>query len=429
MNNKTASAPSKTISPTEMTLIKCSLNGHVSKRWWGPLIFASDCSAVSVSMSDCIKYAILRWLISQSGYEGERRSASYVMKRATVNTEPPPSRKIPKVGMTSPTLDKMTIYAAPGAPEVWRFDGQEDIVLAPWLPYLRITRRAQKRRMNVRHGFRISPTGLVPHTRPIGIRPEGVPGLFARGHVVESDQVGQMRQSRAGDRLAEEDRREPTVAENLDLFLVEHFNLVAQAEAAARFVSAKLEGARRTLLVRRRDFDLLMRIERLEQRRLVAYVWHLIRRLERLPAFRELLVAARRLRRRLQLGQRFVIDHDDERRAAQARNHVEATDRPDALPLHHRHKMILEELLDAGGLDVVAQFINPQIVKVIALGPRDRNIRRARDARGQARFQNVSTIHLCSPIQSGFQINVRVNRTRMTRIERIDANLFWLHPR
>src|SRR5215510_13907298 len=127
MNNKTASAPSKTISPTEMTLIKCSLNGHVSKRWWGPLIFASDCSAVSVSMSDCIKYAILRWLISQSGYEGERRSASYVMKRATVNTEPPPSRKIPKVGMTRPTLDKMTIYAAPGAPEVWRFDGE-----GPW---------------------------------------------------------------------------------------------------------------------------------------------------------------------------------------------------------------------------------------------------------------------------------------------------------
>ena len=26
--------------------------------------------------------------------------------------------------------------------------------------------------MNVRHGLRIGPTGLVPHTRPIGIRPE-----------------------------------------------------------------------------------------------------------------------------------------------------------------------------------------------------------------------------------------------------------------
>jgi hypothetical protein len=28
---------------------------------------------------------------------GERRLESYVMKRATVNTEPPPSRKIPKI--------------------------------------------------------------------------------------------------------------------------------------------------------------------------------------------------------------------------------------------------------------------------------------------------------------------------------------------
>jgi hypothetical protein len=35
---------------------------------------------------------------------------------------------------------------------------------------------------------------------------------------------------------------------------------------------------------------------------------------------------------------------------------------------------------------------------MIAFGARDRNIRRARNARGQARFQNVSTIHLYSPI-------------------------------
>src|SRR6266511_3544489 len=152
-------------------------------------------------------------------------------------------------------------------------------------PDLRISGRAQERRVNVRHGFRIGPTRLVSHARPIGIRPERVPCLFARGHVVESDQVGQMRQSLARDRLAEEDRREPAVAEDLDLLLVEHLKLVAQAEAAARFICAK---------------------------------------------------------------------HEDARRAAQARNHVEATDRPDALPLQHRHKMVLEELLYAGGLDVVA---------------------------------------------------------------------------
>src|SRR5262245_31857944 len=97
MNNKTASAPSRTISPTEMTLIENSLNGHVSRRSWGAVTFASDFSVVRVLLSDCIKDAILRWLISHSGYEGERRSESYVMKCATVNTESPPSRKIPKI--------------------------------------------------------------------------------------------------------------------------------------------------------------------------------------------------------------------------------------------------------------------------------------------------------------------------------------------
>src|SRR5262245_8441880 len=71
MNNKTASAPSKTTSPTEMTLIKCSPGGHVSKRWWGAVILASDFSALRVLLSDCIKDAILRWLISHSGCEGE----------------------------------------------------------------------------------------------------------------------------------------------------------------------------------------------------------------------------------------------------------------------------------------------------------------------------------------------------------------------
>src|SRR5262245_13894843 len=97
MNNKTASAPSKTISPTEMTLIKCSLNGHVSKRSWGTVTFASDFSVVRVSLSDCIKDAILRWLISHSGHEGERRSESYVMKRATVNSESQLLRKTPRL--------------------------------------------------------------------------------------------------------------------------------------------------------------------------------------------------------------------------------------------------------------------------------------------------------------------------------------------
>jgi hypothetical protein len=30
---------------------------------------------------------------------------------------------------------------------------------------------------------------------------------------------------------------------------------------------------------------------------------------------------------------------------------------------------------------------------------------------------------------SGFHIGVLVNRTRMTRVERIDADLFWFYPR
>src|SRR5262249_13392769 len=97
MNNRAASAPSKTISPTEMTLIESSLNGHFSKRSRDAVIFASDFSALRVSLSDCIKDAILRWLIDPSGCEGDRRHESYVMKRATVNTESPPSRKIPKI--------------------------------------------------------------------------------------------------------------------------------------------------------------------------------------------------------------------------------------------------------------------------------------------------------------------------------------------
>src|SRR5215475_14920252 len=115
-------------------------------------------------------------------------------------------------------------------------------------PDLRKSGRAQKRRVNVRDGFRIGPTGLVFISRPIRIHSERVPCLFASGHVVESDQVSQVRQPGAGDRLAEEDRREPAVAEDLDLLLVEHLDLVAQAEAAPRFVRAKLEYARRALL-------------------------------------------------------------------------------------------------------------------------------------------------------------------------------------
>src|SRR5262245_13917592 len=98
MNNKTASAPSKTTSPMEMTLIKCSLNGHVSKRLRGAVTLASDFSALTVLLSDCIKDAILRRLIDHSGFDGgERRHESYVMKRATVNTGSAPPRKIPKI--------------------------------------------------------------------------------------------------------------------------------------------------------------------------------------------------------------------------------------------------------------------------------------------------------------------------------------------
>src|SRR5215510_2702684 len=75
MNNKTASAPSKTTSPTEMTLIKYSLNGQVSKRSRGPVILASDFSALRVSLSGCIKDAILRWLIDHSGFDGGGEAA------------------------------------------------------------------------------------------------------------------------------------------------------------------------------------------------------------------------------------------------------------------------------------------------------------------------------------------------------------------
>src|SRR5262249_60746758 len=104
-----------------------------------------------------------------------------------------------------------------------------------------------------------------------------VPGLFARGHIVESDQVSQMRQSPARDRLAEEDRREPAVAEDFDLFLVEHLDLVAQTEAAARFVCAKLEDTRRALLVGWRGFDFLAGVKGFEQRRCGARLWHCVR--------------------------------------------------------------------------------------------------------------------------------------------------------
>src|SRR5215510_1020935 len=75
MNNKTASAPSKTTSPTEITLIKCSPGGHVSKRCWGAVILASDFSALRVLLSDCIKDAILRWLIDHPGYDGAGEAA------------------------------------------------------------------------------------------------------------------------------------------------------------------------------------------------------------------------------------------------------------------------------------------------------------------------------------------------------------------
>src|SRR5215510_5583501 len=96
MNNKTASAPSKTASPTEMTLIKCSLKGHVSKRSWGPVILASDFSALRESLSECIKDAILRWLISHSGYDGgkaalilryETRDCKYRIAAPEKNTQ------------------------------------------------------------------------------------------------------------------------------------------------------------------------------------------------------------------------------------------------------------------------------------------------------------------------------------------------------
>jgi hypothetical protein len=51
-------------------LIKYSLNGHKSIRFLGGDVTLA--SAVKVLLSDCIKDAILRWLIDNWGYEGER---------------------------------------------------------------------------------------------------------------------------------------------------------------------------------------------------------------------------------------------------------------------------------------------------------------------------------------------------------------------
>jgi hypothetical protein len=57
---------------------------------------------------------------------GERRLESYVMKRATVNTESPPSRKIPKIakGGVSSIYEKfgVIIFLTEGARQVRRND-------------------------------------------------------------------------------------------------------------------------------------------------------------------------------------------------------------------------------------------------------------------------------------------------------------------
>ncbi|HMB29939.1 MAG TPA: hypothetical protein VKS99_17645, partial [Blastocatellia bacterium] len=46
---------------------------------------------------------------------------------------------------------------------------------------------------------------------------------------------------------------------------------------------------------------------------------------------------------------------------------------------------------------------------------------------GRASFV-ISSAPLLSG-QGGFHIGVRVNRTRMTLMERIEADLFWFYPR
>ena len=44
-------------------------------------------------------------------------------RRIDLNVDPPPDLVI-EVDITSPSLDKFPIYARPGVPEVWRYDGE-----------------------------------------------------------------------------------------------------------------------------------------------------------------------------------------------------------------------------------------------------------------------------------------------------------------
>ncbi|ETX03567.1 Uma2 family endonuclease [Candidatus Entotheonella palauensis] len=50
-------------------------------------------------------------------------------KRIDLATDPPPDLVI-EVDITSPSLDKLPVYAAVGVPEVWHFDGERIVILA-----------------------------------------------------------------------------------------------------------------------------------------------------------------------------------------------------------------------------------------------------------------------------------------------------------
>jgi len=49
-------------------------------------------------------------------------------KRIDLSTDPPPDL-VMEIDITSPSLDKLPIYAAVGVPEVWHFDGEQIAIL------------------------------------------------------------------------------------------------------------------------------------------------------------------------------------------------------------------------------------------------------------------------------------------------------------
>src|SRR5277367_6480408 len=106
---------------------------------------------------------------------------------------------------------------------------------------LRIRRGSQQNIADVRYNFRVGVARSGTKFLPLLVAPEGAPALLARLGVLPAEQVGEVGQPAADERLAEKHRRQAGASKDGDFAAIEHFDFFQVRLPAVAFVSAQFE--------------------------------------------------------------------------------------------------------------------------------------------------------------------------------------------